>query len=150
VISDKCKAALLSAVLATAAGASHAQDAKRGEKVFEECRACHAPDGAANEVGPGLRGVFGRKAGEREDFRYSPALKRSNITWTPQTVDAFVADPQKLVPAKSHALCGPDRRARPCRPDPVHAAGVQVSGARGAAHGFARQSMSPSRPTNMR
>lgn len=76
-----------------------AQDAKRGEKVFEACRACHAPDGAANEVGPGLRGVFGRKAGEREDFRYSPALKRSGITWTAQTLDAFISDPQKAVPA---------------------------------------------------
>src|SRR5215471_14763938 len=61
--------------LVAVADASYAQDAKRGEKVFEECRACHAADGVGNEVGPGLRGVFGRKAGEREDFRYSPAMK---------------------------------------------------------------------------
>ena len=74
-------------------------DVKRGQKVFENCRACHAADGAANEVGPGLRGIFGRKAGEHEDFRYSPAMKRSGITWTPQTMDAFIADPQKAVPA---------------------------------------------------
>jgi cytochrome c len=99
-------------------GVAHAQgapkgDAKRGEKVFENCRACHAPDGAANEVGPGLRGVFGRKAGEREDFRYSPALKRSGITWTPQTMDTFIADPQKAVPANRMPYDGlPDARDR--------------------------------------
>ena len=97
-----------------AAGMARAQgDPKRGEKIFENCRACHAIDGAANEVGPGLRGVFGRRAGERDDFRYSPALKRSGITWTPQTMDEFVADPQKMVPANRMPFAGiPDVRDR--------------------------------------
>ena len=85
---------LLAASIAQAQG-----DPKRGEKVFEACRACHAADGEANEVGPGLRGVFGRHAGERDDFRYSPALKRSGIIWTPETMNDFLADPQKMVPA---------------------------------------------------
>jgi cytochrome c len=97
-----------------AAGMARAQgDPKRGEKIFENCRACHAIDGGANEVGPGLRGVFGRRAGERDDFRYSPALKRSGITWTPQTLDTFVADPQKMVPANRMPFAGlPDVRDR--------------------------------------
>jgi cytochrome c len=97
-----------------AAGIAHAQgDAKRGEKVFENCRACHAANGEANEVGPALRGIFGRRAGEREDFRYSPALKRSGITWTPQMMDEFVADPQKMVPANRMPFAGlPDARDR--------------------------------------
>ena len=101
------------AVLILMASSAGAQDAKRGEKAFENCRACHAADGAANEVGPGLRGVFGRKAGERDDFRYSPALKRSDITWTPQTMDAFLADPQKAIPANRMPYAGmPDARER--------------------------------------
>ena len=106
--------ATAAATLVLAAGIVHAQgDPKRGEKIFENCRACHAADGAANEVGPGLRGVFGRRAGERDDFRYSPALKRSGITWTPQTMDEFVADPQKLVPANRMPYAGlPDARDR--------------------------------------
>jgi cytochrome c len=105
---------VLGAVLVIAASAAGAQgDPKRGEKVFEECHACHAADGATNEVGPGLRGVFGRRAGERPDFRYSPALKRSGITWTPQTIDAYIADPQKFVPANRMPYAGlPDARAR--------------------------------------
>ena len=88
-------------------------DAKRGQKVFDNCRACHAADGAANEVGPALRGIFGRKAAEREDFRYSPAMKRSGITWTAQTLDTFLADPQKAVPANRMPFDGvPDARDR--------------------------------------
>lgn len=98
---------------ATCTAAAQQGDVKRGEKAFENCRACHAPDGKTNEVGPALQGVFGRKAADRDDFRYSPALKRSGITWTPQTMDAFLADPQKLVPANRMPFSGvPDARER--------------------------------------
>ena len=82
----------------SAAGVAHA-DVKRGEKLFEECRACHAVERGINGVGPDLHGVFGRKAAALDEFRYSPALKKSGITWTRQTLDAYVADPQKAVPA---------------------------------------------------
>ena len=105
---------ILGAALIVATGAASAQgDPKRGEKVFENCRACHTPDGKANDVGPGLSGVFGRRAGGRDDFRYSPAIRRSGITWTPQTMDTFVADPQKSVPANCMPFAGiPDARDR--------------------------------------
>jgi cytochrome c2 len=101
-------------VFALTAGVARAEgDPKRGEKVFETCHACHSADGAANEVGPGLRGIFGRRAGERDDFRYSPALKRSGITWTPETMNDFLADPQKMVPANRMPYDGvPNERDR--------------------------------------
>jgi cytochrome c len=86
--------------------------AKRGEKVFDECRACHTTDGA-NLVGPSLRGVIGRKSGALDDFRYSPAMKRAEITWTRQTLDAFIADPQKIIPANRMPYSGiPDAKNR--------------------------------------
>ncbi len=70
--------AAAAATLLLAAGIAHAQgDAKRGQKLFEECHACHSLERGAQGVGPGLHGVFGRRAGEVDDFRYSPALKRS-------------------------------------------------------------------------
>ncbi len=53
----------------------------------------------ATGVGPDLHGVIGRRAGALDSFRYSPALKKSGITWSRQTLDAYVADPQKAVPA---------------------------------------------------
>lgn len=69
-------------------------DAARGKKVFEECAACHSLDKGVNGVGPSLNGVFDRKAGELADFRFSPAMKRSGLTWSARTLDLFLADPQ--------------------------------------------------------
>jgi cytochrome c2 len=98
---------LLAAVFTAAAGAARADgDAARGEKKFEECHACHALERDKESVGPSLFGVFGRKAGEGADFRYSPAMKRSGITWTSQTIDAFVADPQATVAANRMPYAG--------------------------------------------
>src|ERR1700710_3124654 len=81
-----------------AAGAARADgDAARGEAKFQDCAACHRLDAGINNVGPSLHGVFNRKAGELADFRYSPAIKRSGITWTPETLDKFITDPQAVV-----------------------------------------------------
>ena len=89
------------------AGTAFAQDAKRGQKLFDECAACHSPErGATNTVGPSLHGVWGRKAGEGADFRYSPAMKRSGITWSAQSINDFIADPQKVVPGNRMPYSG--------------------------------------------
>jgi cytochrome c len=101
-------------VLLAMAGAARADgDAARGEKRFEECATCHTTDPGVNNVGPSLSGVLGRKAGEIADFRYSPALKRSGITWTAQTLDNFIADPQQAVPGNRMPFAGmPDAADR--------------------------------------
>jgi len=114
VSASRAIARLAAIVLVAAAGAAHADgDAARGEKRFEECVACHSTERGANAVGPTLFGVFDRKAGELADYRYSPALKRSGITWTAQTLDAFIADPQQVVPANRMPYAGlPDAGAR--------------------------------------
>jgi cytochrome c len=98
-------AALLTTLLLT--GTAHADgDAARGEARFGDCAACHKLEAGANNVGPSLYGIFTRKAGELPDFRYSPALKRSGIVWTPQTLDAFLANPQALVPGNRMPYAG--------------------------------------------
>jgi cytochrome c len=87
--------------------AAHAEgDAARGEARFKECAACHRLDAGANEVGPSLHGIFARKAGELADFRYSPAMKRSRITWSAETVEKYIADPQALIPANRMPYAG--------------------------------------------
>jgi cytochrome c len=84
--------------LVAAAGAARADgDATRGEKKFEECATCHSLMQGQNGVGPSLHSLFGRKAAEIADFRYSAPMKRSGITWTAKTLDEFIADPQKVV-----------------------------------------------------
>jgi cytochrome c len=94
-------------------GNSSGQDVSRGEKLFGECAACHTTQPGAPTVGPDLHGVLGRKAGSLESFRFSPAMKRSGITWTLQALDAYVADPQKAVPQNRMPYAGmPDARDR--------------------------------------
>ena len=118
-------AALSAAASAAWSGSAWADgDAARGEKKFEECQACHSLDRNAESVGPSLYGVFDRKAGTAADFRYSPAMKRSGIVWSPQTVDTFIADPQVSGAGEPHALCRHAERLRPRRPDRVFAEDV--------------------------
>ena len=81
-------------------------DAARGEARFQDCAACHRLDTGANNVGPSLHGIFSRKAGEIADFRYSPAIKRSGIVWTPETLEKFITDPQAMVPGNRMPYAG--------------------------------------------
>jgi cytochrome c len=104
-----CAAALVLAAAAQANG-----DAARGEAHFEECASCHSVAAGEHGVGPNLHNVFNRKAGSLEDFRYSPAMRKSGITWTPETLDSFIADPQAVVPGNRMAYSGltdPGQRA---------------------------------------
>jgi cytochrome c len=94
------------ATLLGAAAARADGDPARGEKQFLECATCHTLQQGVNNVGPSLYGVLGRKAGEIPDFRYSPAMKRSGVTWTAQTLDTFIADPQKEVPGNRMPFAG--------------------------------------------
>ena len=88
-------------------GAARADgDAARGEGKFQDCAACHKLEAGANNVGPSLHDIFTRKAGELTDFRYSPAIKRSGIAWTPETLDKFIADPQAMVPGNRMPYAG--------------------------------------------
>jgi len=89
------------------AGAARADgDAARGEVKFQDCAACHKLEAGANNVGPSLHGIFERKAGELADFRYSPAIKRSGIAWTPEMLDKFITDPQAMVPGNRMPYAG--------------------------------------------
>jgi cytochrome c2 len=98
---------LWTVTLVTAAGVARAgDDAARGEKLYEDCAACHSIERGVNGVGPTLYGIFGRKAGELDDYRYSPALKRSGIIWTEGTLDTFIADSQATVPANRMPYAG--------------------------------------------
>ena len=97
-------AALLAAAFITVARADG--DAARGEAFFKECAACHKLAAGTNEVGPSLHGLFSRKAAELADFRYSPAMKRSGVTWTAETLDKYLADPQAFIPANRMPYAG--------------------------------------------
>ena len=84
---------------------SSAQDAAAGKQVFTQCSVCHSVDGS-NGVGPTLKGIMGSKAGEVPGFRFSRAMKGSNITWDDKTLDDFIADPQKTIPGNAMPFSG--------------------------------------------
>jgi cytochrome c len=96
----------LSVAAITSATASLAADANHGEQLFVECASCHTLEKGVHNVGPSLAGIFQRKAGSFDDYRYSPAMKRSNITWTPEELEKFIADPQMVVPANRMPYAG--------------------------------------------
>jgi cytochrome c len=96
----------LAALLGTTGVARADGDAARGEKRFDECVTCHSLKEGVNGVGPSLHAVFDRKAGSLDDFRYSPAMKRSGLTWTPQALATFIADPQQAVPNNRMPFAG--------------------------------------------
>jgi cytochrome c len=99
--------AIVAGAVALASTAALAQgDAAQGEKVFNQCKACHAADEPQNKVGPHLVGVFGRAAGSVEDFRYSKALEESGITWTEETIAEYVADPRGYIKGNRMAFAG--------------------------------------------
>ena len=93
--------------LAFAFAGVHAQDAAAGGMAFQQCAECHSP-GGADGAGPGLKGVFGRRAGAKEGFAYSPALAKSKVVWDDATLDAFLANPQKAMPGTTMAYAGDD------------------------------------------
>ena len=98
---------LVATALSLGLAGAHAQDASAGGMAFMQCGDCHSPT-ASDGVGPGLKGVFGRKAGSKQGFLYSPALAKSTTVWDDKTLDAFLADPRTAQPGTAMAWPGED------------------------------------------
>jgi cytochrome c len=98
---------LLAAVGVLVARVALADDTSAGEAVFKHsCAICHATEAGRNKVGPSLFGVVGRKSGSVEGFNYSPAMKSANVTWAPDTLDKYLADPKAFIPGDRMAFPG--------------------------------------------
>lgn len=95
---------------APATGAFAQGDPAAGQRVFNQCRACHNIDaGQPNKVGPNLHGVMGRKAAAVEGFRYSDNLKElgsNGHTWTEENLRAYLANPKAVAPRGIMAFPG--------------------------------------------
>jgi cytochrome c len=104
--------AVVAGALALASSTALAQgDAEKGEKVFNQCKACHAVDEPQNKVGPHLVGILGRPAGSVEGFKYSDAMKESGITWNDETLAAYLADPRGYIKGNRMAFAGLKKEA---------------------------------------
>lgn len=96
---------LAAPALATGALADEG-DAKKGKRVFNKCKICHSVDEAKNKIGPHLVGIFGRKAGSVEGFKYSDAMKNADITWDEDTIAKYVAKPKDFIPGNKMTFVG--------------------------------------------
>lgn len=104
---------MVTMVVAAAAampGVASAQDAAAGQRVFNQCRACHTPDqGGRNGVGPNLWGIVGRPAGQVANFRYSANMRElaaGGLTWTEDRLRAYITNPKAVVPQGSMSYAG--------------------------------------------
>ena len=88
-------------VMAQTAGAREwltpaAGDVAKGQALYQaRCTACHAVD--SNKTGPAHRGVMGRRVGSLRGYKYSDEMAQSRLRWTPQTLNAWLQDPEDLV-----------------------------------------------------
>ena len=75
---------------------------KDGEKVFKKCKACHRIGlNAKNGTGPHLNNIFGRVAGQLEDYKkYSKNIKKmgqEGLIWNMQTLTSFIENPKEYI-----------------------------------------------------
>ena len=87
-----------------------AGNAENGQRLFNQCRACHtANEGGRNGVGPNLYRVYGRAAGSIEGFRYSAPMRAKageGLVWNEANLRAYLADPKAVVPAGTMSFAG--------------------------------------------
>ena len=82
-----------------------ARDLDEGAAVFAvRCGGCH--DDQENRIGPTLKGVAGSPVASRPGYDYSAALERLGGRWTDERLDAFIADPDSLVPGTAMQVDG--------------------------------------------
>jgi cytochrome c len=89
-----------------------AGDPVAGKAIFGQCLACHTVEpGAADGVGPNLRGVLGKPAAtNRPGYAYSEALKAAKLTWDDATLDTWIKNPVAMVPGSKMEFVGLSKR----------------------------------------
>lgn len=71
----------------------------KGKEIYDaRCSACHSVDD--NRVGPQHLGVFGRKAGGVQNYRYSAALSKSKLIWDHDNLLAWLKNPEAVIPGQ--------------------------------------------------
>ncbi|MBN9479261.1 MAG: cytochrome c family protein [Bordetella sp.] len=89
-------------------------DLDSGRRAFARCRSCHTlTPGGPNMTGPNLYGVFGSKAGARDKYSYSHALRTADFTWDAETLDHWLQNPRTFLPGNKMSFAGlPDATDR--------------------------------------
>lgn len=86
-------------------------DRSRGERQAQVCKACHSfgKDGP-NMIGPALYGFFGTDVGTRSGFEYSAVMRNADFVWTPEALNAWLAQPGRFLPGNRMIFAGLHRQ----------------------------------------
>jgi len=89
--------------VAAGAGMTAAQPAapsSDGATLFRrQCATCHTTDlSEPVRQGPPLFKIVGRPAGKADGFSYSPGLAGAGFVWDEARLDAWLTDPQAVIP----------------------------------------------------
>lgn len=73
-------------------------DATLGKTAYEkQCKQCHSLEVGSNNKGPQLSRIYGAKVALLNDYQYTDALKNSQIVWTAEQLDHYIANPKQAV-----------------------------------------------------
>jgi cytochrome c len=65
----------------------------------QQCATCHTTNlSDAPRQGPPLVRIIGQQAGKVEGFHYSPGLAQAGFAWDEDRLDAWLANPQAVIP----------------------------------------------------
>jgi cytochrome c len=104
-------------LVVTMAGAQMPLPAARppdGTTLFkQQCATCHTTS-LSDPVrqGPSLFKIVGRPAGKADGFRYSAGFTDANFVWDDTRLDAYLANPQAIVPGSIMAYRQPKAETR--------------------------------------
>jgi cytochrome c len=99
--------AMLIALNLAAQTALAQSDVKNGGRAYRVCAACHSLQPGVHLSGPSLADLWGKKAASIIGFdRNTTALKTANIVWDENTLNAWLSDPQAMVPGTTMTFRG--------------------------------------------
>ncbi len=91
------KTLMIAAAAAFVMGGMAATTATAEAGALGKCKACHHLDSDKKKVGPGLKTVFGRKAGTAPGMKYSKALANADWTWDEEHLKEWVCNSKEAI-----------------------------------------------------
>jgi cytochrome c len=74
----------------------------------QQCATCHTTNlSDPTRQGPSLFKIVGKPAGKADGFRYSAGFAEANFVWDDAKLDAYLANPQAMVPGSNMAYRQP-------------------------------------------
>jgi cytochrome c len=65
----------------------------------QQCGTCHTTNPSEpDRQGPSLFRIVGRSAGKADGFHYSPAFANADFVWDEARLDAWLTNPQQIIP----------------------------------------------------